>query len=112
MIHSAGRIPPRIWAEHSGPYRLLILLFVTIFVPAPLISARMVSQFILEIAFALILVAGAFNVTSRAPARGLALVLAVLSVVIGKLWGCLFSKERLWPWIWRSPWGCSQRSRC
>jgi hypothetical protein len=75
----------RIWAEDSGPYGLLVLLLVTIFVLAPLLSARMVSPFILEIAFALILVAGAFNVTSRATLRGLALLLAALSVVIGKL---------------------------
>ena len=85
MIHRAGRVLSRIWAADSGPYGLLILLFGTIFVLAPLLSARMVSPFILEIAFALILVAGAFNVTSRASVRGLALVLAVLSVVMGKL---------------------------
>jgi hypothetical protein len=78
-------MPSRIWAADSGPYGLLILLFGTIFVLAPLLSARMVSPFIVEIAFALILVAGAFNVTSRASVRGLALVLAVLSVVIGKM---------------------------
>jgi hypothetical protein len=85
MIQRASKILSRIWAEDSGPYGLLILLFTTIFVLAPLFSARMVSSFILEIAFALILVAGAFNVSSRASVRGLALVLAVLSVAIGKL---------------------------
>ncbi len=75
----------RIWAAESAPYGLLILLFGTIFVLAPLLSARMVAPFILEIAFALILVAGAFNVSSRASVRGLVLVLAVLSLVAGGL---------------------------
>jgi hypothetical protein len=92
MIDRAGKILSRIWAADSGPYGLLILLFGTIFVLAPLLSARMVSPFILESAFALILVAGAFNVTSRTSIRGLALVLAVLSVVIGKL-GLPFSER-------------------
>ena len=71
----------RIWAAESAPYGLLILLFGTIFVLAPLLSARMVAPFILEIAFALILVAGAFNVSSQASVRGLVIVLAVLSLV-------------------------------
>jgi hypothetical protein len=82
----------RLWAVDSGPYGLLGLVFGTIFVLAPLLSARMVSPFILEIALALILVAGAFNVTSRASVRGLALVLAVLSVVMDKL-GLPFSER-------------------
>jgi hypothetical protein len=85
MIHRAGKILSRIWAVDSGPYGLLILLFVTIFVLAPLLSARMVSPFIFEIAFALILVLGAFNVTSRTSVRGIALLLAVLSVVTGRM---------------------------
>jgi hypothetical protein len=92
MRRKAGQIISRIWAVDSGPYGLLILLFSTIFVLAPSLSARMVSPFILEIAFALILVAGAFNVSSRASVRGLALVLAVLSVVIDKL-GLPFSER-------------------
>ncbi len=75
----------RIWAAESAPYGLLILLFGTIFVLAPLLSARMVAPFILEIAFALILVAGAFNVSSQASVRGLVLVLAVLSVVTSRV---------------------------
>ena len=75
----------RIWAAESAPYGLLILLFGTIFVLAPLLSARMVAPFIVEIAFALILVVGAFSVTSRVSVRGLTILLAVLSVVIGRL---------------------------
>lgn len=85
MTRRAGQIISSIWAAESSPYGLLVLLFVTIFVLAPLLSARMVSPFILEIAFALILVAGAFNVTSRVSVRGLTILLAVLSVVIGNL---------------------------
>ena len=92
MRGKAGQTISRLWAADSGPYGLLILLFGTIFVLAPLLSARMVSPFILEIAFALILVAGAFNVTSRVSVRGLALALAVLSVVIGQL-GLPFSEK-------------------
>ena len=82
----------RLWAVDSGPYGLLILLFGTIFVLGPLLSAQIVSPFILDIALALILVAGAFNVTSRASVRGLSLLLAVLSVVINRL-GLPFSER-------------------
>jgi hypothetical protein len=92
MIQSVSKILSRIWAVDSGPYGLLILLFGTIFVLGPLLSARMVSSFILDIALALILVAGAFNVTSRASVRWLSLLLAVLSVVINRL-GLPFSER-------------------
>jgi len=85
MIRKHGKILSRIWAAESAPYGLLILLFGTIFVLAPLLSARMVAPFILEIAFALILVAGAFNVSSQASVRGLVLVLAVLSLVTSRV---------------------------
>lgn len=73
------------WAAESSPYGLLILLVVTVFVLAPLLSVRMVSPFMVEIAFALILVAGAFNATSRPFFRGFAILLALLSVIIGRL---------------------------
>ena len=92
MIQRVSKVLSRFWAVDSGPYGLLILLFGTIFVLAPLLSARIVSPFILEIAFALILVAGAFNVSSRTSIRGLALLLAVLSVVIDKV-GLPFSEK-------------------
>ena len=85
MIRSISKVLSRIWAAESAPYGLLILLFGTIFVLAPLLSARMVSPFILEIAFALILVAGAFNVSSRASVRVLVLVLAALSLVTSRV---------------------------
>lgn len=85
MIRRTGFILSSIWTTESSPYGLLILLLVTIFVLAPLLSARMVSPFILEIAFALILVVGAFSVTCRTSLRGLAVALAVLSVATGKL---------------------------
>jgi hypothetical protein len=85
MIRRAGRIISGLWAADSSPYGLLILLFATIFVLAPLLSARMVSPLIVEIAFALILVAGALTATSRVSVRGIAVLLAVLSVGTGKL---------------------------
>lgn len=85
MIARATKILSCLWAAESSPYGLLVLLLVTIFVLAPLLSARMLAPLIFEIAFALILVAGAFTVTSRASFRGLALVLAVLSVTTGRL---------------------------
>lgn len=85
MIQKAGNLLSRIWAAESSPYGLLVLLLGTIFVLAPLLSARMVSPYILELAFALIMVVGAFSVTSRKSLRGLALLLAVLSVLTGRL---------------------------
>ena len=79
------KIISSVWAADANPYGLLILLVVTIFVLAPLVSARMVPLFFLKIAFALILVAGVFQVIARASVRGLALLLAVMSLGIGKL---------------------------
>ena len=78
---------------------------------APLLSARMVSPFILEIAFALILVAGAFNVTSRVSVRGLALALAVLSVVRGQL-GLPFAEKAVAAADMVLSVGMFARSRC
>jgi len=84
MIHRLTKILSHFWVADSGPYGLLILLFGMIFVLAPLLSAQIVAPIIVEIAFALILVAGAYNVSSRASLRGLAMALAVLSVLTGK----------------------------
>lgn len=40
MRREAAQIISWIWAAESSPYGLLVYLFVTIFVPAPLLSGR------------------------------------------------------------------------
>jgi hypothetical protein len=85
MIRRASKFLSHIWAADTAPYGLLCLLFGTIFVLNPLLSAEIVTPFFVESAFSLILVAGAFNVSSRASVRGLVLVLAALSLITSRL---------------------------
>ncbi len=85
MIPRVIKILSGLWSADSNPYGLLILLFVTIFVLAPLVSAQMVSLLFLKIGFSLIVVVGAFKVTARAWVRGLAVLLAALSLAMGRL---------------------------
>jgi len=79
MTRRIDKLSSRFWSPDSGPYVLLACLFVTAFILAPLLSARLVVPLILEVAFSLILVAGTFGVTSRASLRLFALIIASLS---------------------------------
>ena len=65
MIHRPGKLLSHFWSPQGGPYPLLVLLFLTIFVISPLLSARIVMPIIFQTFFWLIIVAGAFNVSSR-----------------------------------------------
>jgi hypothetical protein len=80
MIRQAAKLLSRFWAPEKGPYALLILLFLTIFVITPLLSAGIVMPVILHTTFWLVILAGAFNVSSRRSVRLLALIVALLSV--------------------------------
>ena len=84
-MHRVSKLLCRIWGPNSGPYPLLVLLFLTIFVLPPLVSARIVTPIIFQIGVALILVAGAFSVHSGKSVRLLALIVALLLVFKGKL---------------------------
>lgn len=80
MQHWFGRLSSRFWSQEKGPYALLFFLAFTLFVLSPLLSARIVAPVILEIAFSLILVSGAFVVSTRTSVRCLAIAVAALSV--------------------------------
>lgn len=82
MIHRAGKLLSRFWSPQSGPYALLILLFIMVFVVSPLHYTRIVMPVILQTASWLIIVAGAFNVSSRTSLRLLALTAALLSIAL------------------------------
>ncbi len=68
------------WAADRGPYALLLFLAFTLFILAPMLSARLVSPVLLEIAFSVVLVSGAFIVSSRASVRLITVVAGLLSV--------------------------------
>ncbi len=70
------------WNSDRGAYALLFLIALTLFVLAPLLSARLISPAILEIAFSLILVSGAFIASSRIVVRLLASIVGLFSVVL------------------------------
>ena len=91
-MRRAGKALSGFWAVEGGPYGLLILMIGTIFLLEPLTSAGVVRPLFLKFAFALVLVVGAFNVSSRTSHRCLALVLAVVSVFTDKL-GLSLSQE-------------------
>jgi len=77
-----GKLASHFWSPQRGPYALLILLFLIAFVIPPLLSARIVMPLILQTAFWLIIVAGAFNVSSRRSIRLLAVTTAMLSIAL------------------------------
>ncbi|MFZ2446315.1 MAG: potassium channel family protein [Syntrophobacteraceae bacterium] len=79
MTHRMGKFFSRLWSPESGPYALLVIVLVTAFVLAPLLSARLVAPLILEVAFSLILVSGAFSLSSRTSVRLIALIFGLLS---------------------------------
>jgi hypothetical protein len=68
------------------------LLFLTAFVIPPLLTARIVMPVILQTAFWLIIVAGAFNVSSRRSIRLIALTVALLSITLRWLGPSIYGK--------------------
>jgi voltage-gated potassium channel Kch len=82
MKHRIRKLVPHFWSPDSGPYALLILLLVTAFVLTPLLSARLVSSFIVEVAFLLVLISGAFSLSSKTSVRSVVLVFASLLAAV------------------------------
>ncbi|MGO9374166.1 MAG: potassium channel family protein [Syntrophobacteraceae bacterium] len=82
MPGKLGKFAHHFWSHERGPYALLFLLVFTLFVLAPLLSARIIAPLILKIAFSLIIISGALTVTTRKSLRLLALVVGLLSVAI------------------------------
>ena len=97
MIHRLGKVISHLWSPQRGPYVLLILLFLTVFVISPLLSARIVMPIILKAAFWLIIVAGALNVSSSKSLRLLALAVVLFSIVVQ--WPSLSFSEKTIPEI-------------
>jgi len=91
MPGKLGKIAYHFWSPERGPYALLILLVLTLFVLGPLLSARLIAPLILEIAYSVILISGALIVTTWTSLRLLAIVVGLLSVAT-RLLG-LFSEK-------------------
>jgi hypothetical protein len=92
MHHRISRLLSRFWSLESGPYPLLVLLLATAFVLIPLLSGRLTSPLILDIAFSLILFSGAFSLSSKTSVRSLAVVVASLLPVLRWLGGTFSGK--------------------
>ena len=90
MLDKLGKLASHFWSPESGRFALLLLLFLTAFVIPPLLTARIVIPVILQIW--LIIVAGAFNVSSRPSIRLLALTVALLSITLRWLGPSIYSK--------------------
>jgi hypothetical protein len=70
------------WTSDRGPYALLAFLVFVLFVLSPLLSARILMPIVLEISFSIILVSGAFVVSSRVSIRLLAVLVGLLSIAL------------------------------
>ncbi|MGO9373962.1 MAG: potassium channel family protein [Syntrophobacteraceae bacterium] len=82
MPGKLGKFLHHFWSHERAPYTLLFLLAFTLFVLAPLLSARIIAPLILKIAFSLIIISGALTVTRRTSVRLLALVVGILTVTV------------------------------
>jgi hypothetical protein len=80
MITRLGKLLSHFWSLDHGPYPLLILLFITIFIVSPLLSARLIDPIVFQTVFWLIIAAGAFNFDSRQPLRLIALAVSIISI--------------------------------
>lgn len=69
----------KIWSKGSGPYILLVLLFLAIFVIPTLENAEHTSGIIAEICFLLILIAGVFVVECKSNLRLIVFLFAALA---------------------------------
>jgi voltage-gated potassium channel len=75
------KLASHLWAEGRGPYYLLIILFLTIFVAPPLVIAQILPQVFIHIAMALVLLTGVFTVPCPTALRLIALLIAFVAVV-------------------------------
>jgi hypothetical protein len=82
MPGKLGKFASHFWSQERGPYALLFLLLLTLFVLAPLLSARIIAPLVLKIAFLLIMISGAFIVTTRTSFRLLIIVVGLSSVAL------------------------------
>jgi hypothetical protein len=69
------------WSEGGGPYYLLIMLFLTIFVAPPLILAQILPQVVIHGAMGLVLLTGVFTVPCHTSVRLIAFLIAIVAVI-------------------------------
>jgi hypothetical protein len=69
-----------LWSEGGGPYYLLIILFLTIFVAPPLVRAQFLPRVVIQIAMALVLLTGIFTVPCHISVRLIAFLIAIVAV--------------------------------
>jgi len=70
-----------LWSEGGGPYYLLIILFLTIFVAPPLVLAQILPHTVIHVAMALVLLTGVFTVPCHTSVRLIALLIAAIAVI-------------------------------
>ena len=69
------------WSEGGGPYYLLIMLFLTIFVAPPLVIANILPRFVIHGAMALVLLTGVVTVPCHTSVRLIAFLIAIVAVI-------------------------------
>jgi hypothetical protein len=70
-----------LWSEGGGPYYLLIILFLAIFVAPPLVLAQILPRVVIHGAMALVLLTGVFTVPCHTSVRLIALLIAIVAVI-------------------------------
>jgi hypothetical protein len=75
------KLASHLWAEGRGPYYLLIILFLAIFVAPPLVLAQILPRVVIHGAMALVLLTGVFTVPCHASMRLIALLITIVAVI-------------------------------
>ena len=81
MIDQKYKIMHRLWAAESGPFGLLMITVVTVFVTTPLVEMGYFDPLMVDAFFTIFMFIGVLTVQPRPAMRYLVLVLAVLAVL-------------------------------
>jgi len=75
------KLASHLWSEGGGPYYLLIMLFLAIFVAPPLVLAQILPQVVIHVAMALVLLTGVITVPCHTSVRLIAFLIAIVAVI-------------------------------
>jgi hypothetical protein len=81
MTHRKGEYLYRFWDAERGPYGLLVITVLSVFVISPLVVIGVLDPLIVDAFFAVFMFIGVLTVHPRSATRYLVLVLAILAVL-------------------------------
>jgi hypothetical protein len=81
MTHRKGEYLYRFWDAERGPYGLLVVTIFSVFVTTPLVAIGLLDPLIVDVFFAVFMLAGVLTVHPGPATRYVVLVLAILAVL-------------------------------